>query len=78
MVPIVGRQVATKLVEVRMQPAQLDVRGLRLADSLVDVAINLWHRHGEVGIVHLQLLDVPERQVDCASRLQVIRFGAGV
>lgn len=78
MVAIVGRQIATELVEVRVQASQLDVRGLRLADGLMHIAIDIWHGDGEVGIVYLQLLDVPQRQIDRPAGLQVIRFRAGV
>jgi len=77
-VAVVGREVAAELVEVRMQAPQLDVRGLRLADGLVHVAIDVRHGDCEIGIVHLQLLDVPQRQVDRAAGFQVIRLGAGV
>lgn len=70
MVAIVGRQIATELVEVRVQASQLDVRGLRLADGLMHIAIDIWHGDGEVGIVYLQLLDVPQRQIDRPAGLR--------
>lgn len=78
MVAVVGRQIPSKLVEVRMQATQLDVRGLRLANGLVYVSVDLRYGDREVGIVHFQFFNVPEGQVDRTVRFQVIGVGAGV
>lgn len=78
MIAIVGRQIATEFIEIWMQSPQFDVCRLRLADGFVHILVDIWHGNCKVGIVHFQLLNVPQWQINGASRLQMVRLCAGI